>query len=53
MPSTGDLICQLADAALEVLHQQLLPVALQAARLQLELEAFLLEARRSRPRGGA
>ena len=46
MPSTGDHR-QLADAALEVLDQQLLPIALQASRLQLELEAFLFKARGS------
>ena len=41
----GRLDLEFADAALEVGDEQLLAVALQAARLQFELEAFLLEAR--------
>jgi hypothetical protein len=44
MPSTGDFTAA-ADPALEILDQQLLPVPLQASRLQLELETFLLQAR--------
>ena len=53
MPSTGDLTAELVDAALEVGHDKLLAVALQPARLQFELEAFLLEPGRLHARGRA
>jgi hypothetical protein len=39
MPSTGDLIASSPTRRSRSCHQQLLAVALQAARLQLELEA--------------
>ena len=43
MPSTGDFSVRSTDAALQILDDQPLAVALEPARLELELEAFFLQ----------